>query len=80
MPDEASPAAPSSDARPSSVIGDRLKRPEGAAHASGQTRYAADLRLPGLLHAVVAPHRGAHLQGLDTDQLGHPREGRRVTA
>jgi hypothetical protein len=42
--------------------------------------FAQARRLVGLLHAGVAPHRGAHPQVLDTDQLGHPREGRRVTA
>jgi CO/xanthine dehydrogenase Mo-binding subunit len=50
-----------------SIIGRSLLRLDGAEKVSGLTRYAGDIRLPGMLHArlVLSPH--AHARILRTD-------------
>ncbi|MDP8924723.1 MAG: xanthine dehydrogenase family protein molybdopterin-binding subunit [Chloroflexota bacterium] len=60
MAEETPPAA-------SSIIGARLKRPEGGERVTGRTRFAADLSLPGLLHArlVLSPHTHARIARID---------------
>lgn len=51
----------------SSVIGRSLPRLDGGEKVSGLTRYAADIRLPGMLHArlVLSPHAHARILGID---------------
>lgn len=50
-----------------SIIGARLKRPEGGERVTGQTRFAADVRLAGLLHArlVLSPYAHARIVRVD---------------
>ncbi len=50
-------------------LGGRRPRPDARAKVSGQTRYVADLALPGMLHAAlaVAPVASARLTGLDLE-------------
>ena len=45
------------------VIGRSPPRPDGPAKVAGVTRYAGDVRLPGLLHArlVLSPHAHARI-------------------
>jgi CO/xanthine dehydrogenase Mo-binding subunit len=52
---------------PSSAIGVRRRRLDGEAKVRGATRYAADLPLPGLLHArlVQSPETHARILGVD---------------
>jgi len=54
---------------PSSAIGARLKRTEGRERTTGQTRYAADLRMVGLLHArlVLSPYAHARIVRIDAE-------------
>ena len=51
----------------SSAIGRSLPRLDGGEKVSGLTRYAADIRLPGVLHArlVLSPHAHARILGID---------------
>ncbi len=50
-----------------SLIGARLKRPDGPAKLTGSAPYAADLAMPGLLHVrlVLSPHAHARIVGID---------------
>ena len=50
-----------------SLIGRSLPRLDAAEKVSGVTRYAADLRLPGMLHArlVLSPHPHARIVRID---------------
>jgi CO/xanthine dehydrogenase Mo-binding subunit len=50
-----------------SVIGQSVPRLDGPEKVTGLTRYAADVRLPGLLHArlVVSPHPHARIVRID---------------
>ena len=51
-----------------STIGRSIPRLDGREKATGLTRYAGDLRLPGLLHArlVLSPHAHARIVKIDT--------------
>ena len=51
-----------------SVIGRSIPRLDGREKTAGLTRYAGDLRLPGMLHArlVLSPHAHARLVRIDT--------------
>ncbi len=50
-----------------SAIGRSIPRVDGREKATGVTRYAGDLRLPGLLHArlVLSPHAHARIVKID---------------
>jgi len=52
------------------AVGTRLPRLDGPAHVTGQTQFAADLVLPGMVHAVLVraqpPH--ARLLSIDTER------------
>jgi CO/xanthine dehydrogenase Mo-binding subunit len=52
------------------LIGKALPRIDSAAKVHGQTRYAADLTAPGLLHARVTTAYQAHanIRGIDTSE------------
>jgi CO/xanthine dehydrogenase Mo-binding subunit len=49
------------------VIGQSLPRPDGGEKVAGLTRFAGDLRLPGMLHArlVLSPHAHARIVRID---------------
>jgi CO/xanthine dehydrogenase Mo-binding subunit len=51
-----------------SAIGLSVPRLDGREKATGLTRYAGDLRLPGMLHArlVLSPHAHARILNVDT--------------
>ena len=51
-----------------SVIGQSVPRLDGREKATGATRYAGDLRLPGMLHArlVLSPHAHARIVAIDS--------------
>ncbi len=53
----------------SSPVGGRQPRPDAWAKVAGQTRYVADLSMPGMLHAAVAvaPIPSARLTGVDVE-------------
>lgn len=51
----------------SGPLGGRGERPDARAKVSGQTRYVADLALPGMLHAAVATARVASARVLALD-------------
>lgn len=53
----------------SSPLDSRRPRPDARAKVSGETRYVADLALPGMLHAgiAIAPVASARLTGLELD-------------
>lgn len=59
---------PWSDTTPLRVVGQPHSRLEGRDKVSGRARYAADVRLPGLLYARVlrSPHPHARITQLDT--------------
>ena len=50
-----------------SSIGRSLPRPDGGEKVTGLTRYAGDVRLPGMLHArlVLSPHAHARILRID---------------
>ncbi|MGE3913520.1 MAG: xanthine dehydrogenase family protein molybdopterin-binding subunit, partial [Chloroflexota bacterium] len=50
------------------VIGRSLPRVDGAEKVTGQARFTADLRIPGLLHArlVLSPYANARIVSIDT--------------
>ena len=50
------------------IIGTSVPRAEGSGKVSGQTVYAADVKLPGLLWAKIlrSPHPHARIRGIDT--------------
>src|SRR5499427_3848031 len=51
------------------VIGVAQRRLEGGAKVTGATRFTADLRLPGLVHArlLLSPHPSARIVSVDLD-------------
>ncbi|HEV8306887.1 MAG TPA: xanthine dehydrogenase family protein molybdopterin-binding subunit [Methylomirabilota bacterium] len=51
-----------------SLIGRSIRRVDGGEKVVGLTRYAADLQLPGMVHArlVLSPHAHARIARLDT--------------
>jgi hypothetical protein len=51
-----------------SVIGRSLRRPDGPQKVSGLTRFAGDVRLPGMAHArlVVSPHAHARILSIES--------------
>lgn len=53
-----------------SVIGQRLRKVEGSAKATGKAIYADDIILPGMLHAKIlrSPHAHARIRGIDTSR------------
>ena len=50
------------------MIGQSVPRLDGREKATGATRYAGDLRLPGMLHArlVLSPHAHARIVAIDS--------------
>jgi xanthine dehydrogenase YagR molybdenum-binding subunit len=54
---------------PLATVGQPAERVDGAARARGEAEYTADVRLPGILHAVVlrSPHARARLRGIDLE-------------
>lgn len=53
------------------VIGQRLRKVEGYEKATGQTIYADDIQLPGMLHAKIlrSPHGHARIRRIDVDAV-----------
>src|SRR3954462_2306215 len=51
-----------------SAIGRSLRRVDGGEKVTGLTRFAADLALPGMVHArlVLSPHAHARIVSIDT--------------
>src|SRR4051794_31593375 len=65
-----------------STIGVPRRRRDGESKVRGQTRYVADMPLPGLLHArlVLAAEAHARITGIDkADALAGPRGGGGLT-
>jgi CO/xanthine dehydrogenase Mo-binding subunit len=58
---------PEAPAQTFSAIGRSLPRPDGGEKVAGATRYAADIRLPGMLHCrlVLSPHAHALIRRVD---------------
>jgi CO/xanthine dehydrogenase Mo-binding subunit len=54
-------------AGPQAIVGRPAVRKDGPARARGEVRYTADLRLPGMLHAVLvrSPHAYARVGRID---------------
>lgn len=52
----------------SSVIGQRLRKADGNAKATGRAVYTDDIQLPGMLHAKIlrSPHAHARIVAIDT--------------
>jgi len=52
------------------IVGTAVPRAEGSDKVSGQTIYAADVKLPGLLWAKIlrSPHPHALIRRIDTSQ------------
>jgi 4-hydroxybenzoyl-CoA reductase alpha subunit len=50
------------------VVGQRHRKIDGRAKATGRARYTADLSLPGMLHAKIlrSPYASARIRGIDT--------------
>src|SRR5512136_216801 len=66
-----------------SPVGGSNVRVDSVAKVTGQTRYAEDVVMPGLLHAKVlrSPHHHARLRALNTDQAARmPGVVRIITA
>jgi aerobic-type carbon monoxide dehydrogenase small subunit (CoxS/CutS family) len=58
-----------------SVVGKRTSRPDSLPKGRGETKYSADLYLPGMLHAKVlrSPHAHARILNIDTSRAEkHP--------
>src|SRR6266404_5370216 len=58
-----------------SSIGRSLPRPDGGEKVAGMTRFAGDIRLPGMLHArlVLSPHAHARILMIEAkDALALP--------
>ena len=53
-----------------SLIGARLKRPDGPPKLMGAAAYAADLVMSGLLHVrlVLSPHAHASITSVDSSE------------
>ncbi|MEW6666717.1 MAG: molybdopterin-dependent oxidoreductase [Thermodesulfobacteriota bacterium] len=53
-----------------SVVGKRTTRPDAVPKAKGETKFTADLYLPGMLHAKVirSPHAHARIVNIDTSR------------
>ncbi len=65
------------------AVGEREPRVEGLHKVTGRTVYAADVQLPGMLHArlVLSPHPHARITALDAEAaLAHPGVVAVVTA
>ena len=62
----------SSNARPQDAdglkAGARIGKPDGLLHVRGRSRYAADLKRPGMIHAKIlrSPHHHALIRDIDT--------------
>jgi len=54
-----------------SIIGKPHMRSDGPAKVTGEAKYAADVRLPGMLYAAILrpPAHGAHLESLDASAV-----------
>jgi isoquinoline 1-oxidoreductase len=65
---DVSTAAPTKTAAEYRVMGTTLTRRDAHEKVTGQAQYAADIRLPGMLHARILrpPAHGATLEKLDT--------------
>ncbi len=55
---------------PTRIVGRRVTRLDAVDKATGTTRYVADLKIPGLLHAklVTSPHPHARIRRIDTSR------------
>ena len=53
------------------VIGQRLRKADGIAKATGKAIYADDIQLPGMLHAKIlrSPHAHAKILSIDTSEV-----------
>ncbi|MFM7204192.1 MAG: xanthine dehydrogenase family protein molybdopterin-binding subunit [Myxococcota bacterium] len=74
--DQRADAAGSSNSRygqntPRAIIGTRVERKDGYAKVTGQAKYACDIQLPGMLHAVAvrSPHASASVNSIDASAL-----------
>ena len=58
---------PEAPAQVFSAVGRSLRRPDGGEKVAGATRFAADIRLPGMLHCrlVLSPHAHARIRRVD---------------
>jgi len=56
-----------------SVVGKRTARPDAVPKARGETKYSADLYLPGMLHAKVlrSPYAHARILNIDTSRAAN---------
>jgi CO/xanthine dehydrogenase Mo-binding subunit len=54
-----------------SLIGARLKRPDGPAKLTGSAAYAADLVMPAMLHVrlLLSPHAHARIVAIDASEV-----------
>lgn len=52
------------------ALGLRVVRPDSRTHVTGATRYAADLSMPGMLHAAFLPSAHAHARIRAIDMTG----------
>jgi len=52
----------------SSILGQAVRRVDGGEKVAGLTRFAADVMMPGMLHArlVTSPHPHARIVSIDT--------------
>ena len=53
-----------------SVVGKRIRQPDGPAKATGEAKFVGDLRMPGMLIAKVlrSPHAHARVAAIDTSR------------
>ena len=58
---------PEAPAQVFSAVGRSLPRPDGGEKVAGATRFAADIRLPGMLHCrlVLSPYAHARIRRVD---------------
>ncbi|RJR50347.1 MAG: aldehyde oxidase [Desulfobacteraceae bacterium] len=69
--DKQAPALPEEEGRCRfSVVGKRTTRPDAVPKARGETKFSADLYLPGMLHAKVvrSPYAHARIVNIDTSR------------
>src|SRR5262249_23506794 len=66
-PDEPPPLAPNAEL---AVTGKKTTRLDGRLKVTGAAKYTADVRLPGMLYAVVvrSPHPHARIKEIDTSR------------
>jgi CO/xanthine dehydrogenase Mo-binding subunit len=59
--------------QPAGPVGRRLARVDAGERVEGSARYAADIKLPGMLHAKMlrSPHPHARIKSIDTSAARH---------